>query len=675
MADPPNMGWRRNKVERSLSFEDENKCSVPSGGVVALKQETSGLGESKWAPTWATTWEEGPAAYTQSDTRASDPSESGGSTEADPMLVVDPVLAVGLKESRGEVRAEAERAGYGVLKASFPRPTAGQKRDQRSFYTSVTSEASSSKNLWGMEAVEADYPAPPSQPLATNSRGIIDVEIDDDGDVIMADLEEWQAIREVAHVIAEDRASERTSQGKPEVLEPGERVDDATHILVIDTSFILAHLSLVNDLVLSYMEWGCVVVLPWATIKELDGLKKSNRGIIGVSGQNDSHQIDISMLARAANRWAFQVLSKPEPGIWGQAREEVIDGTFNHGDMAILDCARFFYDQGYDTYLLTNDFNLSVSAIIYKIKAFMYEKGQTCQSLLKKIYGRSQRPRHLPKPKGFLTQTTESKIGKGLGKWVEPRVEVKTGRGVDLGLAQGARAKAIAHILPPNLVRGCYIPPMPTRPHGRNSAISGQLCSPSPDTVRARKSLVGNGMAESIHAPRAREVRETGCAGSYVHSTPPAATAVISTRRLSTLLLEIQADALSSFRAAIKHHILDCFGDEADYLKIYPEDQIRSLYDLESFILKHYCTVFADFIPKPAHNQIVSRYFSGMLHKLEKFSRVPAQASYRPSGLEVLGFIDSLDLLWQMTSAGVPHLTGCDWPVHDWRRRANNDLG
>ncbi|PWW80834.1 hypothetical protein C7212DRAFT_274231 [Tuber magnatum] len=488
----------------------------------------------------------------------------------------------------------------------------------------------------------------------------------------MTDLEEWQAIREVADVIAEDRASERIGEGKPEVLEPGGRVDDATHILVIDTSFILAHLSLVNDLVLSYMEWGCVVVLPWATIKELDGLKKSSRGI---SGRDGGHRVDISMLARAANRWAFQVLSKPEPGIWGQAREEVIDGTFNHGDMAILDCARFFYDQGYDTYLLTNDFNLSVNAIIYKIKAFMYEKGQTCQSLLKKIYGRSQRPRHLPKPKGFLTQTTESGVEQKLEKWVEPRIEPKTERAVDFGLAQGAGAKAIADILPPNLIRGRYIPPMPTRPYGSNSANSNQLCSSSPEAARAQHGLVRNEMAESIHAPRGGGARETSRAGSYVHSTTPADTAIISTGNLSTLLLEIQADALSSFRTAIKHHVLDCFGDEADYLEIHPEDQIGSLYDLESFMLRHYCTVFADFILKPAHHQLLSRYFSGTFYKLEGFSRAPAGANHRPSVLEVLDFIDALDSLWQMTVAGVPHLAGCVWPVYDWRRRANNDLG
>jgi len=110
-----------------------------------------------------------------------------------------------------------------------------------------------------------------------------------------------------------------------------------------------------------------VVVLPWATIKELDGLKKSNRSITDINPQFGGHHVDISMLARAANRWAFQVLSKPEPGVWGQTREEVIDENFNHGDMAILDCARYFARQGIFTkskLIVVADFSMIKGTIL-----------------------------------------------------------------------------------------------------------------------------------------------------------------------------------------------------------------------------------------------------------------------------------------------------------------------
>lgn len=340
---------------------------------------------------------------------------------------------------------------------------------------------------------------------------------------------------------------------------------------------------------------------------------------------------------------------------------------------------------------MTNDFNLSVNALIYskwepgcgaqdealtfvEIKAFMYEKGQSSRSLLKKIYGRSQRPRHLPKPKGFLTQTAESKAEQRLEKQAEPRIELTDEQKVDSEVAQEAEAKAIAGALPPNLIPGCYIPPMATRPHASNKAFLNGLRSSSSGTLKARKGPVGNGMAESIHAPRGREAKDTNHARSYVRSTMPTIAAAVSAKHLSTLLFEIQADALSSFRAAMKHHVLRCFGDEADYLEIYPEDQIHSLYDLESFMLKHSCAVFAEFIPKPTHRQLVSRYFSGTLRELEKFSRASGEAGNRPSVSEVLDFIGALDSLWQMTGAGIPHLAGCVWPVDVWRHRANNDL-
>ena len=309
-----------------------------------------------------------------------------------------------------------------------------------------------------------------------------------------------------------------------------------------------------------------------------------------------------------------------------------------------------------------------------EIKAFMYEKGQSSQSLLKKIYGRSQRPRHLPKPKGFSSQTVEFKAEQRLEKQVEPRIELMNEKRVDSGFAQDAGAKAIAGTLPPNLIPGCYIPPMATRLHTSNRAFSKGSRSSSSGTLGAQQGLVGNGMAESIHAPRGREASDTNHARTYVRSTMSTIATVVSAKHLSTLLLEIQVDALSSFIAAMKHHVLRCFGDEADYLKIYPEDQIHSFYDLESFMLKHSCAVFAEFIPKSTHRQLMSRYFSGTLRELEEFSRAPGEASNRPSVSEILDFINALDSLWQMTGAGIPHLAGCVWPVQAWRHRANNDL-
>lgn len=102
-------------------------------------------------------------------------------------------------------------------------------------------------------------------------------------------------------------------------------------MLVIDTSFILSHLQLVDNLVRSHPRWRNVVVMPWATILELDGLKNSRR-------KNDG--IDVSKLARSAINWAYGAFGKRDPGVWGQIKEEKYDNDAIRGDPAILDCCR-----------------------------------------------------------------------------------------------------------------------------------------------------------------------------------------------------------------------------------------------------------------------------------------------------------------------------------------------
>lgn len=69
--------------------------------------------------------------------------------------------------------------------------------------------------------------------------------------------------------------------------------------------------------------------MPWATIQELDGLKKSNR-------QNGG--VDVAKLARNAIRWAYDAFERHDPGVWAQIKEEKCDNSATRGDPAILDC-------------------------------------------------------------------------------------------------------------------------------------------------------------------------------------------------------------------------------------------------------------------------------------------------------------------------------------------------
>jgi len=212
-TDPPSMGSRWDRTRRPLPFNDENKRPVPSGEAAPLKQGANGLSESKWASVSTAARGRGLATTTQWDPWATNPSDTNSSGEVAPGLTVDLALSKELKGKCDEKKPESVKlTGCGVLKTKFATQTAEQKKDQRLVHTSVAFEAPSPKNLPGTEDMSCS--ALPSQRAATNSRALAGVEFDDDGDVIMADLEEWRDIREVAHVIAEDRANERISQGK-----------------------------------------------------------------------------------------------------------------------------------------------------------------------------------------------------------------------------------------------------------------------------------------------------------------------------------------------------------------------------------------------------------------------------------------------------------------------------
>lgn len=99
--------------------------------------------------------------------------------------------------------------------------------------------------------------------------------------------------------------------------------------------------------------YGSVVVIPWATIQELDGLRKSSGRITtavtmpsGLSGSSHnpanklSRTVEVSRLARQAVNWQLKMFQQVNKGVWGQKKEECIN-TYSCGDDAILDCARW----------------------------------------------------------------------------------------------------------------------------------------------------------------------------------------------------------------------------------------------------------------------------------------------------------------------------------------------
>lgn len=96
--------------------------------------------------------------------------------------------------------------------------------------------------------------------------------------------------------------------------------------------------------------YGSVVVIPWATIQELDGLRKSSGRItmttstsLSGSKHNPANKVTrtvgVACLARQAVNWQLKMFQMANKGVWGQKREECIN-TVSCGDDSILDCAR-----------------------------------------------------------------------------------------------------------------------------------------------------------------------------------------------------------------------------------------------------------------------------------------------------------------------------------------------
>ena len=135
-----------------------------------------------------------------------------------------------------------------------------------------------------------------------------------------------------------------------------------------------------------------VVLIPWATVQELDGLRKSSgrrttTASVGLlaSRHNPANKVtrtvEVSWLARQAVNWQWKMFQQVHKGVCVQKREECVD-IDTGGDDAILGCARYvsrprrvLYSnrrpsyfkeiRGFVTVLLSDDRNLCVKARVY----------------------------------------------------------------------------------------------------------------------------------------------------------------------------------------------------------------------------------------------------------------------------------------------------------------------
>ncbi|KAJ2806515.1 hypothetical protein H4R21_000836 [Coemansia helicoidea] len=134
-------------------------------------------------------------------------------------------------------------------------------------------------------------------------------------------------------------------------------VDAAQVVAVVDTNYFIDHLPLIRTLAETALERGLVVVVPWAVIQELDGLKAS-RKVTHVPGMCS---VEVGTLARSATRFLDSELGRAGSALRCQKRSEFLVSEAEN-DNKILDCCLFFMAGGLPVAILTKDRNLAVKA-------------------------------------------------------------------------------------------------------------------------------------------------------------------------------------------------------------------------------------------------------------------------------------------------------------------------
>lgn len=147
---------------------------------------------------------------------------------------------------------------------------------------------------------------------------------------------------------------------------------DILSYLVVDTNFMLSHLNIIDDIEKLAAKYSLTIIIPIVVMKELDGLKKSDRLI-----QEDEERLSgrtVGHLARWANDWIYNCLANSSSAVMGQKIRQKID-KLAVKDEAILDCCVYFKENyGNLVVLLSNDKNLCLKALSNDILTVSFRK-------------------------------------------------------------------------------------------------------------------------------------------------------------------------------------------------------------------------------------------------------------------------------------------------------------
>ena len=210
-----------------------------------------------------------------------------------------------------------------------------------------------------------------------------------DGDIEMIDLDSEEGVNSVTNYLSQERRfaplppadSSIQVQSYENRNEAPLEVDLRRCIaFVVDTNFIISHLGTLESIRTFHSGAHHMVVIPRYTMRELDGLKNSDKPV------DETGTETIGKLARAANDWVYRNLASSNSNVVGQRVRQVLDPSCIMDD-AILDCCLYFKERmEMFAILLSNDKNLCSKALTEDIPTVSYVKGMTGDLITQRAY-------------------------------------------------------------------------------------------------------------------------------------------------------------------------------------------------------------------------------------------------------------------------------------------------
>ncbi|KAH3687953.1 hypothetical protein WICPIJ_001068 [Wickerhamomyces pijperi] len=281
------------------------------------------------------------------------------------------------KEDQKKVITTARPGGNKKRVVSYKLTVRVNEAQQSDLNNSSTSSSTSISNSRDRYDVDGDIPM---------------IGMDDEEDVEMVtefvtktreDETEWSRIdstkaTEMLNNLARDTSSPSSSVNEP---------SDMSH-LVLDTNFMISHLDIVDSLSKLHLTYNHKIIIPSTVIKELDGLKGSNK----ISTEDGNFEgKTIGLLARWANDWIYRQLASSNPSVRAQKLYECVDRSTQKDD-SILDCCLYFKlkEKVSTVVLLSNDKNLCMKALGNEILTVSYRKDMSAELISETICKQNQ---------------------------------------------------------------------------------------------------------------------------------------------------------------------------------------------------------------------------------------------------------------------------------------------